>query len=132
MNHYGYLAADPINSIGPSGNAGLYAGGTVDIAGVYGFSMSQGAYFGTGGYGDYSGAQEAIGFELGAELELGFYTGDRPPQAGEYFWSADVDLGPFGAQFNYGGPCDDFSLAITAGPGTPGITINSGVTNVSF
>jgi RHS repeat-associated protein len=130
-NLYGYTFADPVNFIDPPGLWGVYAGGTADIVGGYGFSLSGGGYLGTGGAGTFNGASANVGFEVGFEFEGGFYTGCAPPQAGDDYWGLDIDLGPVGLQFN-ASSWSNWSLGLTAGPGTPGITFNPGGSNASF
>jgi len=130
-NLYGYVINDPVNWVDSNGLLGAYAGVTADVVAGYGFSITGGGYAGTGGSGSFNGANENVGFEVGIELEAGFYTGDAPPQADEVSWGVDIDLGFFGLQLNVG-PCGDFAVGFTAGPGTPGVTANTGGSNVSF
>ena len=93
--------------------------------------MSGGGYVGTDGADIYNGASANIGLELGGEGELGFYTGCEAPQAGDNYWGFDIDAGPLGVQIN-ATSWSNFSIGLTFGPGTPGITVNPGGPNVSF
>jgi RHS repeat-associated protein len=130
-NLYSYVNGNPIIMIDPHGLWGFYGAGSVDIVGGYGASMSGGGYWGTDGAGTYNGASANIGIELGAEIELGFYTGCEPPQAGGNYWGFDIDAGLLGVQVN-ANSWSNFSVGLSFGPGTPGITANLRGSNLSF
>lgn len=128
-NLYGYVFSDPINWTDYDGFAGVYGAITGDVVLGIGFSITGGVFAGTDGSGSFNGAATNVGAELGLEAEAGFFTGNVPAQACEDAFGIDIDTGFFGIQLN-ARPNGDFSIGLTFGPGTPGITVNPGETNV--